>query len=64
MGDACRGAIKDLGLDGGRIAFDDLGFGRRLDLASTELADGYDRLPAPRASRSVQPPTMRSLRMG
>ena len=52
MGDACRAAIKDLGLDGGRIAFDDLGFGRRLDLASTELADGYDPLMYARAVKT------------
>ncbi|TDJ16282.1 MAG: aminopeptidase P family protein [Gammaproteobacteria bacterium] len=52
MGDACRGAIEDLGLEGGRIAFDDPGFGRRLDLASTELVDGYDPLMYARAVKT------------
>jgi Xaa-Pro aminopeptidase len=42
MGDACRGAIKDLDVDKGRIAFDDPGFGLRLGLASDLIADGYD----------------------
>ncbi len=44
MGDACRGAIRDLGLEGGRIGFDDPSFGQRLNLESTELADAYDPL--------------------
>jgi Xaa-Pro aminopeptidase len=52
MGDACRGAIRDLGLEGGRIAFDDPAFGHRLDLDSTEIAIGYDPLMYARAVKT------------
>ena len=52
MGDACRGAIKDLGLEGGRIAFDDLGFGQGLGLESSELGDGRDALMFARAVKT------------
>jgi Xaa-Pro aminopeptidase len=52
MKDACRGAIEDLGLEGGRIAFDDPGFGHGLGLESTEIADGYDPLMYARAVKT------------
>jgi len=52
MGDACRGAIKDLGLEGGRVGFDDMGFGHRLGLDSTELVDAYDPLMFARAVKT------------
>ncbi len=52
MGDACRGAIRDLGLEGGRIAFDDLGFAQRLDLKTTDIVDGYDPLMYARAVKT------------
>lgn len=52
MGDACRGAIRDLGLEGRRIAFDDPGFGHRLGLEATEIADGYDALMFARAVKT------------
>ncbi len=44
MGGAVRGAMKDLGLDSGRIAFDDMGFGFRLGLSDIDVIDGYDPL--------------------
>jgi Xaa-Pro aminopeptidase len=44
MGTALRGALADLGLDRGRVAFDDVGFGLRLRLDSVEVMDGYDPL--------------------
>jgi len=52
MGDALRGALKDLKLDRGRVAFDDLGFGFRLGLEGTEVVDGYDPLMFARAVKT------------
>jgi Xaa-Pro aminopeptidase len=52
MGTALRGAAADLGLTGGRVAFDDLGFGMRLGLDGVELADGYDPLMYARAVKT------------
>jgi Xaa-Pro aminopeptidase len=52
MGDAVRGAIKDLGLDGGRVAFDDMAFGLRLGLEDVEAIDGYDPLMYARAVKT------------
>jgi Xaa-Pro aminopeptidase len=52
MGDACRSAIRDLRLEGGRIAFDDPNFGQRLGLESTEIVDGYDPLMYARAVKT------------
>jgi Xaa-Pro dipeptidase len=52
MGDACRGAIQDLGLEGGRIGFDDVGFGHRLSLDSTAVVDAYDPLMYARAVKT------------
>jgi Xaa-Pro aminopeptidase len=52
MRDACLGAIGDLKLEGNRIAFDDPGFGLRLGLAPTDIADGYDPLMYARAVKT------------
>jgi Xaa-Pro aminopeptidase len=49
MGIAIRGAMKDPGLDDGRVAFDDMGFGFRLGLDDLEVIDGYDPLMFARA---------------
>jgi Xaa-Pro aminopeptidase len=52
MGSAMHAAIKDLGLAGKRIAFDDMGFGLRLDLDGVEVGDGYDPLMFARAVKT------------
>jgi len=52
MASAVRGAIKDLGLAGKRIAFDDMGFGLRLAPERVEVADGYDPLMFARAVKT------------
>jgi Xaa-Pro aminopeptidase len=52
MGSAVRGALKDLALDRGRVAFDDPGFGMRLGLDAGEVADGYDALMFARAVKT------------
>jgi len=44
MASALRGALRELKLDRGRVAFDDMGFGLRLGLEGVEVADGYDPL--------------------
>jgi len=44
MASALRGALKDLKLDQGRVAFDDMGFGFRLGVEGLEVVDGYDPL--------------------
>ena len=40
MGTALRGALKDLRLDRGRVAFDDMAVGVRLGIDGLEVADG------------------------
>ena len=52
MFSAVLGAMKDLGLDSGRIAFDDMGFGFRLGLNDVEVIDGYDPLMFARAVKT------------
>ena len=52
MTTALRGALKELKLDRGRIAFDDLGFGPRAGLDGIEVADGYDALMFARAVKT------------
>ncbi len=42
IGSACREALTDLGLERGRIAFDDLRFGHLLAMDNMSIADGYD----------------------
>ena len=59
MGSALRGALKDLKLDRGRVAFDDVGFGLRLGLEGLEVVDGYDPLMFARAIKTA--PEMRLL---
>jgi len=52
MGSAVRGALKDLRLEHGRVAFDDMGFGFRLEVEGLEVADGYDPLMFARAVKT------------
>ena len=52
MASAVRGALRDLKLERGRVAFDDMGFGFRLGLEDLEVADGYDPLMFARAVKS------------
>ncbi len=52
MTKALRGALKDLKLERGRVAFDDPGFGMRLGIDTLELADGYDALMFARAVKT------------
>src|SRR5712691_5152817 len=49
---AVRGALKDLKLDKGRVAFDDMGFGFRLEVEGMVVADGYDPLMFARAAKT------------
>jgi Xaa-Pro dipeptidase len=59
MTSALRGALRDLGLDRGRVAFDDMGFGFRLGVEDLEVVDGYDALMFARAVKTA--PEMRLL---
>jgi Xaa-Pro aminopeptidase len=52
MGTAVRGALADLKLDGGRVAFDDMGAGLRLGVEGMQVADGYDPLMFARAVKT------------
>ncbi|MGI9384861.1 MAG: aminopeptidase P family N-terminal domain-containing protein, partial [Methyloligellaceae bacterium] len=52
MGSAVRGAMSDLGLDSGRVGFDDMGFGCRLGLEHVEVVDGYDPFMFARAVKT------------
>jgi Xaa-Pro aminopeptidase len=52
MGTALRRALQDLKLDHGRVAFDDVGFGRRLAIEGMDVADGYDPLMFARAIKT------------
>jgi Xaa-Pro dipeptidase len=52
MATAMRTALKDLQLDRGRVAFDDMGVGFRLGLEGLEVADGYDALMFARAVKT------------
>ncbi|MDJ0946814.1 MAG: M24 family metallopeptidase [Kiloniellales bacterium] len=53
MNDAVRGALGELGLERGRVAFNDMGFGVRLGLDGLEVADGYDALMYARAVKTA-----------
>jgi hypothetical protein len=44
MATAVRGALRDLKLERGRVAFDEMGFGFRLGLEGLAVVDGYDPL--------------------
>jgi Xaa-Pro aminopeptidase len=52
MTKALRGALQDLKLDRGRVAFDDMGVGFRLALDGATVADGYDPLMFARAVKT------------
>ena len=52
MASAVRGALKDLKLDNGRVAFDDMGFGFRLGVEGMDIADGTDPLMFARAVKT------------
>ena len=52
MAGAVRDALRDLKLERGRVAFDDMGFGFRLGLKHLEVVDGYDPLMFARAVKS------------
>ena len=52
MGTAVRGALKDLRLDRGRLAFDDMAVGLRLGIEDLEVTDGYDALMFARAVKT------------
>jgi len=52
MSTALRGAMKDLKLDHGRVAFDDPGFGMRQQFDAIEIADGYDAMMYARAVKT------------
>jgi Xaa-Pro aminopeptidase len=54
MSAALKGALEELKLDRGKVAFDDYGFGLRLGLERTTVADGYDPLMF---ARSIKTPT-------
>jgi Xaa-Pro aminopeptidase len=54
MGSALRDALADLGLERGRIGFDDLALGQRLRLERAEVRDAYDALMF---ARAVKTPT-------
>ncbi len=52
MGTAVRGALKELKLDKGRVAFDDMGVGVRLGVEGMDVADGYDPMMFARAVKT------------
>jgi Xaa-Pro dipeptidase len=52
MGSALKGALADLKLERGRVAFDDMGLGFRLGIEGLDVADGYDPLMFARAVKS------------
>jgi Xaa-Pro dipeptidase len=52
MADAVRAALAELKIDKGRVAFDDMGFGCRLDVEGLEVADGYDPFMFARAIKT------------
>jgi Xaa-Pro aminopeptidase len=52
MTTAVRGALRDLKLERGRVGFDDMGFGFRLDADGLTVADGYDALMFARAVKT------------
>jgi len=54
MSSALRGALAELGLERGRIGFDDLALGQRLGLEHAVIADAYDALMF---ARAVKTPT-------
>lgn len=53
MGSALKGALADLKLDRGRVAFDDMSVGFRLGMERMEVADAYDALMFARAVKTA-----------
>ena len=53
MTSAMKGALAELRLDRGKVGFDDMGFGLRLDLERVNIADGYDPMMF---ARSIKTP--------
>ncbi|HWA37856.1 MAG TPA: M24 family metallopeptidase [Burkholderiales bacterium] len=53
MGTALGAALRDLGLERGRLAFDDPGFALRLGFDASRIADGYDALMFARAVKTA-----------
>lgn len=53
MGTVLRGALVELGLARGRVAFDDVALGLRLGLEGVEVADAYDALMFARSVKSA-----------
>ena len=58
MSAACRGALADLGLSRGRVAFDDMRFGFQLGWDGVEVVDGYDPMMYARAVKTEHEVTM------
>jgi len=52
MTSVVRGALADLKLDAGRVAFDDMAFGFRLESEGMTVLDGYDPLMFARAVKT------------
>ena len=52
MAEVVRKAVAELGLNGGRVAFDDVGYGLRLGLDGVEVAEGYDPMMYARAVKT------------
>lgn len=52
MRSAMIAALADIGLANGRIGFDDVTFGQRLELETIDVLDGYDALMFARAVKS------------
>jgi Xaa-Pro aminopeptidase len=52
MARAMRSALQELRLDGGRIAWDDVGAGLRLGVEGMQVVDGYDALMFARSVKS------------
>lgn len=53
MATAMRGALRELSLERGRVAFDDVAFGMRLAIDGIQVADGYDALMYARSVKTA-----------
>ena len=51
MASAVRGALKDLKLDKGRVAFDDMGFAMHVHRGANMHRDGVDHIAGPKVGR-------------